>query len=217
MQRLGQAINTSGGTLSNGLVMMFKFGGWMHGHWKALALISIVAATSFVAAAYAIQLFRMPATAGARVTVTSPPLEFSMELDKTEFQQGENVQIRLSLKNIGDETIKLTWFSYYLYDDAVMYFDFYIKDADGTIVYQYTKLHGALGMLLDETLTLNEQLISVYVWFQKTDYPEAQVPAGVYTVRALTRRIALNLDDPSNADLDSAITLETPAMTFTIE
>ena len=157
-------------------------------------------------------LVSLPPQRGPRVFVTSPPLEFIMELEKAEFQQGENVTIRLSVKNVGNKTIMLTWSDFNLYYDAVMYFDFYITDANDTLIYEWYRRHGALQMLLEETLNPNEELISVYPWFQTTDYPVTQVPPGTYNIRGSTRQLALTVDDQT-----SVITLETPTIAITIE
>jgi len=136
-----------------------------------------------------------------------------MKLDKAEYKLGENVTIRLSVKNIDNKTITLTWYEYYMYDNALMYFDFYIIDANGTLVYQWTKDHAALQAVLKRTLSPGEQLTSVYPWYQLNGYPnEAQVPAGTYTVRGSTRKVGLTVEDQT-----AAITLETPTVTFIIK
>jgi len=71
------------------------------------ALILVLAVSTY---AY---LRSLPPAAGPRVSLVSPPLEFSMELDKAEFQQGENVTVRLYLKNVSNETIEVGWGSYF--------------------------------------------------------------------------------------------------------
>jgi len=105
----------------------------------------VVIVVALLASVYA-YLASLPPQRGPRVSITSPPLEFSMELEKAEFQQGENVTIRLSLKNIGNETITLRWGKYYAYYDKVMYFDFYITDANNTLVYQWTRIHARANL-----------------------------------------------------------------------
>jgi hypothetical protein len=50
----------------------------------------------------------LPPQGGPRVTITSPPVEFSMELDKTEYQYGENITIIFSLENISNQTITIS-------------------------------------------------------------------------------------------------------------
>jgi len=178
---------------------------------RVFSLVLIVVIASVVAV-HAYWRLSSP-QAGPRVSVTSLPLEFSMELNKAEFQPGENVTIKLSLKNIGNKTITLSWYEYYAYYDALMYFDFYIIDANGTLVYQWTKDHAALLAVLKRTLSPGEQLTSVYPWYQLNGYPnEAQVPAGTYTVRGSTRKVGLTVEDQT-----AAITLETPTITFIIK
>lgn len=183
---------------------------------KALLLVLIVVVAS-VAVVHAYWRL-LPPQAGPRVSITSPPLEFSLEMDKTEFQQSENVTIRLSLKNMGNKTITLSWpnflmSNFYLYGDRIMYFDFYVADANNTRVFQYTKEFGAAQSVLEETLNPGEQLVSVCVWYQKTGHSDyyAQVPKGSYSVRGSTRRVRLIVDDQT-----SVITLEAPTIAFTI-
>lgn len=88
-------------------------------------------------------------------------------MDKSEFQRGENVTIRLSLKNIDNKTIALSWADFCPYDDKVMYFDFYITDVNGTKVFQWSKVYGRFPMLWEETLNPGEELVSVYPWYKK--------------------------------------------------
>lgn len=178
---------------------------------KAIFLILLIA-VALVASVYAYLEFFSP-SAGPRVSIISYPLELSMELNKTKFQQGEDITIRLSLKNIGNETIVVYWGDFYGYMDAVMYFDFYIMDANNTQVYQWTRDHAGLPSVLEETLNPDEQLVSVYIWNQKTRYPHrTQVPKGTYTVKGFSRIMGLIVQDQT-----SVITLETPTITFTIK
>jgi hypothetical protein len=44
---------------------------------------------------------------GPKVTTVSLPLEFSMQLERTEFQQGEVINVSLTLRNISNSTLVL--------------------------------------------------------------------------------------------------------------
>lgn len=168
-----------------------------------------------VVSAYAYMASLQPQE-GPRVSVISPPLEFSMELNKTEFQLGENVMIGLSLKNIGNETIKLSWADFYAYEDMLMYFDFYVTDSNNTVIFQWSATYLRLLMVIDRILNPGEQLVSVVPWIQITEHPQQipsrqQVPAGTYAIRGLSRRMYLTVGGQT-----TVITLETPTITFTI-
>ena len=194
--------------------MLGRFGVWVRANpLKLFSVVLILAVVSGVAAYAYLQLLKPQA--GPRATITSPPIEFSMEMDKTEFTQGENVTIRLSLKNIGNETIGLRWADFYPYMDEVMYFDFIIADENNTQVYQWTREHGSLQAVLIRTLNHSEQLISIYPWYQRYGYldgGEAQVPKGTYYVKGLTRKVGLTVGDQT-----SVITLETPTITIIVK
>jgi len=84
-----------------------RFGVWVRANpLKVFSVVLALAAVSGVAA-YA-YLQSLP-QAGPRVTITSPPLEFSVELDKTEYpfseetRSGENITITFCLKNISNK------------------------------------------------------------------------------------------------------------------
>jgi len=187
-----------------------RFGVWARANpLKVFSVVLVLAVVSGVAVYAYLGLLTPQA---GRATITSPPIEFSMELDKAEYLLGENVTIKLSLKNISNRTITLYWSKFYAHYDMVMYFDFYVMHSNTTLVYQWTEDHIALPAVLEETLNPGEQLISIYVWHQTTAYPDrAQVPAGTYFVRGFTRRVGLTVEGQT-----SVITLETPSIAFIV-
>jgi hypothetical protein len=132
-----------------------------------------------------------------------------MELDKTEFQLGENVTIRLSLKNIGNETVSIRWVSRY---SDKLHFDFYVLDENNTQIFQYSEVYGVIEGL-EFSVNPGGQLTSVYVWYQETGYPEfAQVPKGIYYVRGSSRSFLVS----AGSQVLWYGTLETPTITITI-
>ena len=50
----------------------------------------------------------LPGTTGPRVSITSPPLQLSMGLDKTAYATTDNLTVNFSLRNISNETVTLT-------------------------------------------------------------------------------------------------------------
>ena len=181
-------------------------------HPKRVAVLFLIIFMIVVTSVYAYIALLSP-HAGPRVSVVSPPLEFSIGLEKTEFQQAEPINMTVSLKNVGNETIQLMWTSYYLYYDQRMYFDFVIVDENDTLVYQWTGEHLSLPALLTRTLNPGEQLVSVYPWYQLYGYEdgEGQVSKGTYYVRGLTRSVHLTVNGQT-----STILLETPSITIII-
>jgi hypothetical protein len=182
---------------------------------RKVGLLAAVLVIVLVVSSYAYMASLQPQE-GPLVSVISPPLEFSMQLNKTEFLLGEDVMVRLSLKNIGNETIGLSWADFRGYEDVLMYFDFIVTDSNNTVVFQYSKVYGALFLVLDRTLNPGEQLVSAVPWIQITVHPQEvpshqQVPAGTYNVRGLSRKMGLTVGNQT-----TIITLETPTITFTI-
>jgi hypothetical protein len=47
----------------------------------------------------------LPKTVGPSVSITSPPLELSVSLDKTEYVTSDNITLGFSLRNISNDTI----------------------------------------------------------------------------------------------------------------
>jgi hypothetical protein len=71
---------------------------------RKVGLLAAVLVIVLVVSSYA-YMASLQTQEGPRVTITSPPVEFSIELDKTEYQFGENVTIIFCLKNISNQTI----------------------------------------------------------------------------------------------------------------
>jgi hypothetical protein len=72
---------------------------------KALLLTIVVAAT--LCGSVLGYLLSLPPPKGPEVTLTSPPLELSMMLDKTHYSFAENMSISFYLRNISNETVTL--------------------------------------------------------------------------------------------------------------
>jgi hypothetical protein len=185
-------------------------------------LVSAALIIVLVVGTYA-YLQSLPPAVGPRVSLLSPPLEFSMELDKAEFQQGENVTVKLAMKNTGSEEITLMWTSFYQFLDRVLYFDICITDSNGTVVFQWSRVYFALGAVIEKSLNPGEQLTSMYFWYQEKyhypegqkpeySYQEGQVPKGIYCIRGLSRQFTLTADGQTTP----LMTLETPSITIQI-
>lgn len=192
---------------------MYSLRSLLASHPRKVVLLAAAIAAILATSAYA-YMTSLPPHEGPLVSITSPPLEFSMRMNKTEFVQGENVTIRLSLKNISNKTITLTWPDCYAAGGKyIPVFDFRITDVNGTLVYQFAQSgSSSLAMELTETLNPGDQMGFTFVWYQRTGYPEsAQVSKGTYCVRGSTGPMGLTVDGQA-----SGITLETPTIAFAI-
>ena len=178
---------------------------------RPILLVSVLLVASIAVSAY----FGSLKPKATRATVASGLLEFSIELDKTEFiQQGERVNITFSLINTSNKTIKLDWSSFFIAFDQTFYFDFYIMDANGTRIYQWSYGHGRYMGNSSVVLNPSERVTSLNKWPQvygeHSGY-DGIVPKGTYSVAGCTRWIMLTIDGQV-----TEAKLETPTLSFTI-
>jgi hypothetical protein len=174
----------------------------------ALLVTIVVAMVATSAFAY---LLSPRYAGGPRASTVSPPLEFAIELDKDEFQLGENVTVRLSMKNIGNNTITLFWPNHY---GGVL--DFLITAENGTYVYQLTDNTGAWAAVKRITLDAGEDFVNTFVWEQNYYSASANryfaVLAGNYFMKGLSRVFELTAEGQTI----KGMTLETPTVAFII-
>lgn len=174
-------------------------------------MISVLAAVLILLGVYAYSYYvKLQTQAGPRVSVLSPPLEFWIELDKAAFLQGENVSIRVGLRNASNETVNATWFQNSVSNRQWVFFDFSVMDENGTVVFSYYGTHGRTDGTWERTLTPRQQLIVTFSWLTE-DENYALVPKGDYSVRASTRNFELALGSNS-----TYITLETPTISIAV-
>jgi len=102
---------------------------WIAGHWEVLFPIAFVVLV-LSAGLYADWKFNLPKPP-ATSAITSYPLELKMEFAKTEYDQGELIEIEVFLKNISNRTVQLTVWG--------PIFDFDLSAANGTVVYQWSR------------------------------------------------------------------------------
>lgn len=149
---------------------------------------------------------------GPSASVISSPLEFTIEMDKTGFTRGEGITIRVSLRNIGNKTISLSWPNFYVQNGTAVCFDFVIIDTNNSQVYRFSQNKVHFNAVEEKTLSPGEQWVNVFVWDQKASYKDVEpVPLGAYSVRASTRQFSLSVDGQT-----SIINLETPTIALMI-
>ena len=186
-------------------------------HPLRVALLVTIVVAIVATSAFAFWLSPQSRSGPAASTV-SPPLEFAIELDKTEFQLGENITVRLSMKNIGNNTISVVWPNHYggVLDFLITDENGTYADGNGTYVYQLTDNTGAWAMEKWITLDAGEDFVNTFVWEQNYYSASANryfaVSAGDYFVKGLSRQFRLNAEGQTI----KGMTLETPAVAFTI-
>lgn len=199
---------------------------------RAVFLIAILV-VALVAGVYAYIVSLQPQR-GPLVSITSPPVEFSMELNKAEYQYGENITITFLLENISNQTMQFTKLSKYgapIYNifitevegvnnpqgiGTLFHFDFSITDANGTQVYRWSLTRVAAQATYDIFFEPYGHIKQTLVW----DYDYGHyggnmtLPKGTYQIRAVLYKILINRGGSWSTP---AITLETPSITFMIK
>lgn len=154
--------------------------GWLHVHpWKAISLFLVIIGTVVTSVCgYAILSSNHKASSIVS-SVEWPPVELIMELNKTEFQLGEPIWVRVALKNIDPNNTIVISFS------SAKRFDFNVTSINGTEVYRwsYPKVF-TMGVIV-VALEPGEEEDLTDMWNQK-DKQGNQVPKGTYTVTGST-------------------------------
>ena len=174
-------------------------------------LVSVLLVSSIAVSVY----FGSLKPKATRATGISDLLAFSIELNKTEFVRGENVTVSLSLTNKSNKTITVLWGSYYVEWGQRIYFDYYIIDANGAHIYQYSYHSWRLAATTERVLKPSDQVVNFYHWYQiyvDSSGHDAIVPKGTYSVVGCTRWMILTVDGQA-----TGVNLGTPAISFTVE
>jgi hypothetical protein len=184
----------------------------------------IAIATAFLAVILGVSTYAYYASlspqAGPKVTVTSPPLQFSMQIDKTEYNMGENISIMFWLNNTSNETLKVEYANTPILEPFIPFkrFDFVVSNESGELYDDATqhswKSNGTfeLGRYYFYTLNPGEEIIETNFWDQK-DLLMNQVPAGMYYLRGVIPvwEVSFRING------GPWIKLETPSLSFIIK
>jgi hypothetical protein len=181
---------------------------------KKVFVVSVAVALLGVLGVYGMSLLsgREAASVESKVTSTliNGPLELRLELDKTEFVQGEPVNITVSLKNIGNKTITVV---YTTFKTRVGVKILYLN---GTIANEWGR--SPLTATEEVSFAPGEQVSRTYVWDQdvvifegRTFIGRRQAPKGTYKIVGTTgTSIGVYGIGPLGM-------LETPPITITIK
>jgi len=185
----------------------------------ALLIALVVVAAAAGAYGYFLSL---PSVGGTRISsLILQALRVSMELNKTEFQQGENITIKFLMENIGKKNLTIVVFDSLMYQERKppILFDFDIVAENGTAVYNFSKDHVVFPVVYEYTIVPGENLTQTYIWDQTIpDYSGKtmgfRLSSGLYSVRGITPpRWAGGLIE---TDSESWASLETSPIAFVI-
>lgn len=110
---------------------------------------------------------------------TLGPAKLTLRLDKTIFQLGESVKLSLTITNISNDTITLSFRS-------PPELDFAVCTESSQIIYSFAGTHGFIGILVGMVLKPEESFGQIFSWDQKvlneTDGSSEQVKPGIYFI-----------------------------------
>jgi len=130
------------------------------------------------------------------VVITSPPIEFSMELDKTAYAYGENMTITFCLKNISNETVTVGKTSMDFatgilstetkgVNDTIgnsFHMGFSMVDDNGTVIYERFK--GPFQATYEFTVEPDGYVRQIFFW-KHYDWLASPLPRGTYQIRGI--------------------------------
>jgi len=182
---------------------MFKFGKWQLTTIILCVALAVSIGFNLYQAfndSYNPSNFTYTSNSPLTVEATNYPLRLSMTINKTEFKLGEPINMKFTLKNIGNKTLVL-------YTDRDM-LSFIVYDKAGSEVYNeyrhvaYT--HSTYRIHPDEELSFG----NVTTWYQKVEpyqnFHLGNAPPGTYHIIGEFISISLNL------------TIRTPPITIKI-
>ena len=185
---------------------MAELKNWIAGHWKVLfSIASVVLVLS--AGLYLDWRLNVPKPPAVSA-ITSYPLELKIELAKTEYDQGELIEIQVFLKNISNRTTQLTVWG--------PIFDFNLSAANGAVVYQWSRNYLWVEpnvQVLKPSAELNYTQRSEIFEEATANYVPIRLHKGAYNVTEFTVLTIAYLEPWKS--LGERV-LETPPITITI-
>ena len=201
---------------------------------RKVVLLAIILAMGLAAGTYAYYaLVPLSETVGPSVSITSPPLQLSLSLDKAEYQTSDNLTLSFSLRNISNRTVTMTESRTYSLASVARYtttsavgvstrnagelerrscFDFTLVGSDGTFADVPRAGIGFPEMFyvaLEPDGCLNQTFsFSSLLSFWNLMISDQPPHTGTFQIRA-------SLADFSVEGIDAA-TFETPSIAFTI-
>ena len=201
------------GSVCLAVALAEAFRGLVHRHWKVLVII-LTAILALALGFYAIWSYINPLLMPHSVVALSGPLQLRLELDKTWFRRGEIVVVRISLQNMGDKNITLSFLCYA--EQSLGRYGFLVKDVDDTIVHR-EGTRDCFMAVKNQYLPAGNKTEHVFQWDQTGNklpsdeaWVDPPVPFGNYEIAALTLPYEVLETGTWNSRL------ETPPITITI-
>lgn len=192
--------------------MAEAFRGLLHRHWKVLVIV-LTAILALALGSYAIWNYINPLLMPHSVAL-SWPVELRLELDKTWFRRGEIVVVRVSLQNMGDKNITLSFLCYAEY--SLGRYGFLVKDVDDTIVHR-EGTGDCFMAVKNQHLPAGNKTEHVFQWTQIGNrlpsdgaWVDPTLPFGNYEIAAVTLPYEVLETGTWNGRL------ETPPITITL-
>jgi hypothetical protein len=177
---------------------------------KRVFVLGVVVALVGALSVYGMKSLADRGPASVTSVVTVSPLELKLKLEKTEFMQGESINITVSLRNIGNTATEVMFSQY------GSYVKFKVFDTNGNWIFEQGS---AVGLAFSNiALAPNEQVSHTYTWSQviwnrvgDTVLNEYQAPKGAYKIVGAT-----GSDEISVVGMWPMQSLETPPIIITI-
>jgi hypothetical protein len=195
-----------------------SFGGLFASRPRRILVIAGLITAVLCAGTYAYWA-SLSSPAGPRVTLTSPPLEVSMTLDKTRYSFTENMTISFYLRNTSNETVTLTRPDLIGFDDGsittaaegvtvrpaqnlltnCVHFGIILYGGNGTVISRFVEgsIKQAYSIILQPYASLNQTEVGNLASALDENGKMVQRAPGAYEISAVLRTGQFELDTPS--------------------
>ena len=188
----------------------------------------LIVGLASIAYAYWVSL-PLPGAAGPSVSITSPPLQLSMGLDKTEYATTDNLTVYFSLRNISNKTVTVTessWSNFGLeprvssfrletsaegvtssHLSNAFHFQFSWVYSNGTVVFDTRNLFR--GSEIYDIVLAPDGCLNQTLYISPTEEFGRPLQAGALLIRGFLSHVYIDGSAPPT------VTLETPSIAFT--
>ena len=196
---------------------------------RVMLLVGILAVgLASIAYAYWVSL-PFPGTEGPSVSITSPPLQLSMGLDKTEYLTTDNLTVYFSLRNVSNKTVTVTESSRYSLGVDPNGHGFRLKTSaegvtssrlENSFHFQFSWVHSNGTVMLDtrnqfvhsaviyDIVLAPNGCVNQTLWISYTDFFGRPLPTGAFQIRGFLSHVYIDGSAPPT------VTLETPSIAF---
>jgi hypothetical protein len=149
---------------------------------KKVAALSIVVLLSSVAVVWGLKTLTAKEIIGpVEAETTYGPIKLAVRLDKNTFRLGENVNVTVTITNISNETIVLTY--------TVPRTTFAVYNSSLDMIYTYATAYGWAAVVENLVLEPSESSSQIWKWDQRKGIGWANlqpIDAGIYSITGVT-------------------------------